>query len=182
MIKSTLLSLASVGAVLALAGCNAGPLLKTGSLKPSTVAATPKPSTPIDRALHVAATSARAQKCGFYFDATALRTNFLAAEAALTSAPADLTKISQSYDYTAIKVAQSIKNSESYCDKARTAAIKTSLQAALAGNYEPPAKKAEKAASGGLGNFFESDSTPEKFDKDNIYDPILNPKKRPGAG
>lgn len=179
MIRVASISIAAVALILS--GCNAGPLLKTGALKPTPVADAPKPSTPIDRALHIAATSARAHRCGFYFDGAALRTNFLAAEAALAPAPADLTKIGQSYDYTALKVAQSIKNSEAYCNEARTAAIKKSLQSALAGNYEAPAKETKKA-SGGLGDFFDVDSAPEKFDKDNIYDPILNPKKRPGAG
>ena len=145
---------------MALTACNAGPLLKTGSLTSAPVAAVPKPSTPVDRALHVAATSARAHKCGFYFDASALRTNFLAAEAALAPPAAELNKIGQSYDYTALKIAQSIKSTEKYCSKTRTASIKKSLQAALAGNFEPPPKKVTKKSTGVLApNRFGQDLT-----------------------
>jgi hypothetical protein len=181
MIRIAFDSFALAITALALTACNAGPLLKTGSLTSAPVAAAPKPSTPVDRALHVAATSARAHKCGFYFNAPALRTNFLAAEAALAPASSELTKIGQSYDFTALKITQSIKSSEAYCSKSRTASIKKSLQAALAGNFEPPPKKVAKTASGGLGSLLDSDAAPEKFDKDHIFDPILNPKKKPGA-
>ncbi len=93
---------------------------------------------------------------------------------------AELSKIGQSYDFTALKIAQSIKSSETYCSKARTATIKKSLQAALAGNFEPPPKVAKKT-SGVFGSLLEADSAPAKFDKDHFRDPVLNPKKRPGA-
>ena len=181
MTRFAFASFALAIAALALGACNAGPLLKTGSLTSAPVAVAPKPSTSIDRALHVAATSSRAHKCGFYFDAPALRSNFLAAEAALAPPASELTKIGQSYDFTALKIAQSIKSSEAYCNKARTASVKKSLQAALAGNFEPPPKKVAKTASGGFGSLLETDAAPEKFDKDHLFDPILNPKKRPGA-
>ncbi|MFY0615655.1 MAG: hypothetical protein JXQ99_29270 [Hyphomicrobiaceae bacterium] len=177
MIKCIATSSALVFAALSTAGCGAGSLLKTGSVATKPVAATPKPATSIDRALHVASTSARAQKCGFYFDAPALRTSFLTAEAARGTAVEVLSKTSQSYDYTALKVASAIKQSETYCTKARTASIKTSLQGALAGNYDPPVKNAV-AQSSGLADLLETDNAgPEKFDRDSIYDPVLNEKK-----
>lgn len=170
------MSLAAVG----LAGCNAGSLLQTGSVKPTATAATaqPQPATPIDRALHVASTSARAHKCGFYFDAPALRQSFLAAEAARGTDGALLTKAGQSYDYTALKVAASIKETEAYCSNDRTASIKNSLQKMLAGNFEPPVKK-PVAASGGLASILESDvARPEKFDPETIYDPAMSGRRR----
>ena len=120
--------------------------------------------------MHVAATSARAHKCGFYFDAPALRTNFLTAETTRGTAGDAVTKAGQSYDYTALKVAASIKDSAVYCTKARTASVKKSLQGALAGNFEPPVKKAA-TTSGGLANLLEADSTPKAFDPEEIFDP-----------
>ena len=180
MIKNFTTSLAFTLTALIVAGCGAGSLLQTGSIskQPAAAAAAPKQATPIDRALYVAATSARAHKCGFYFDPAALRTNFLAAEAGRGTAGDLLTKAGQSYDYTALKVASSIKESDAYCTNARTASIKTSLQNALAGNFDPPVKKVV-AQSSGLADLFETDSAgPEKFNKDKIYDPVLNDDER----
>ena len=71
---------------LALGGCGSSalpglPNLTTGSLSPTPAAAPEvKPITPVDRALHIATTSARAQKCGYNFDPARLRESFLAAE------------------------------------------------------------------------------------------------------
>lgn len=170
----------ALATALMLAACNAGPLLKTGSLSttaaPAAAPAEPKPSTPIDRTLHVAATAARAQKCGFYFDAGTLRSNFLTAEATRGTTAETLAKIGQSYDYTARKVAASIKDSEAYCNNVQTASIRKSLQGALAGNFEPPPKKV--ASSGGLADIFGYEGEPEKFDADEFYDPVLNSKKK----
>ena len=78
--SGTLGALAIASLSLVLAACNAAPLLQTGSLAPTAAEAPPKPATSVDRALSVAATSARAQKCGYYFDPNGLRANFLAAE------------------------------------------------------------------------------------------------------
>lgn len=177
MTKNVLTWPALALATLGLAACNAGSLLKTGSLTTAPAPVAPKPTTAIDRALHVAATSARAHKCGFYFDAAALRGNFLTAEGARGTAGEALTKAGQSYDYTALKVAASIKDSEAYCSKARTASIKKSLQVTLAGNFEPPVKKVA-ATSGGLAGLLESDSAPEAFDRGAIYDPVFNDAKK----
>jgi len=165
----------SVGLLsLTLAACNAGPLLKTGSL--STTPAAPKPVSATERALHVGATSARAQKCGFYFDPDALRTNFLAAEAARGTPPDALAQTERSYVYTTKSIALKIPNAEVYCTAARTEKIKTSLQAALAGNFDPPVKKVVAATdNGGLLGLFDGDGEPEKkWDPNTIYDPILN--------
>lgn len=182
MMKPSALGLTTALTTLLLAGCNAGPLLKTGSLSataaPSAAPAQPKPSTPVDRALFVAATSARAQKCGFYFDAGTLRSNFLAAEATRGTSVETLATIGKSYDYTALKVAASIKDSEAFCGRARTASIRKSLQGALAGNFEPPPKKAV-ASSGGIGDIFSYEAEPEKFDTDALFDPVLSGKKKP---
>lgn len=164
-------------ASLVFAACNAGPLLQTGSLSAATpvaAPATPKIASPVDRALHMGATSARAQKCGFYFDAAALRTNFLAAEAA-RGTPADgLAKTGQSFDFTTRSVASKITDSESYCTKDRTAVIKAALQKALAGDYEPPVETAANSGSNGALSWLEGDAKSNKFNPNEIYDPLLN--------
>jgi len=163
-----------------IAGCNAGPLLKTGSLSNKPAPAAPKPVTALDRAIHVGATTARARRCGFYFDAATLRANFLAAETARGTAQPELTKITKSYDYTAKTIASKITDSESYCTKARNTAIKGSLQRALAGDFEPP-KKTPSEDNGGLFGFLDADVVDDnKFNRDAIYDPLLNePGKAP---
>lgn len=173
-------SLTAVG--LALAACNAAPLLQpgsliqTGSLTKPQAAVVPKVTTPTDRALYVAATAARAQKCGFYFDPAALRNNFLAAETARGTPPNAITRTGQSYDYTAKSISAKITKPETYCSKARTTVIKASLQNALAGNYEPPVKKkVVDNNDGGLFGLFENVETKKTvFNPDHIYDPQLH--------
>jgi hypothetical protein len=181
MQRSTVYIFCLAAATLGLAACNAGPLLKTGSLTSTEAAAPPLPAGPVDRALHVAATSVRAQKCGFYFDPVALRTNFLAAEAARGTPPEQLAKTGQSYDFTATSISSKITDPEKYCDANRTNTIKTSLQSVIAGNYEPPVKTAAPK-SGGLLEFLEGDDTSKTvFNPDHIYDPLLNDKSEKKA-
>ena len=167
--------IAALPAVIALivAGCSGLPSLTTGSVaKPA--AALPKPSTPIDRALHVAATSARAQKCGYFFDPAKMRTNFIAAETVRGATPDVLAKLTQSYDFTVKRVSASIKDSSSFCSKDKTAGIKTSLQRALAGDFEPPVKKkTEVAGGGGLFGDFEAPLEKKVFNPGHVYDPLL---------
>lgn len=168
---------------LGLVGCNAGPLLQTGSISSTPIDAKPvaaKPVTPAERALHVAATSTRAKKCGFFFEPETLKANFLAAEAARGITPDELSQAEKTYVYTSKSIALKIPNAEAYCTKERTASIKTSLTAALAGNFEPPPKKVAKKESGGLLGLFDTDVVKEeKWDPNTIYDPMMNdPNKR----
>jgi len=160
---------------LALAACNAGPLLQTGSLSPAATNAAPKVASPMDRTLHVAATSARAQKCGYFFDPNALRANFLAAEAQRGTPPETLAKLGPAYDYTNRTVAGRIADSQSYCaGTSRTAEIKGSLQQALAGNFEAPASKKQDSSGGIFAGLESPDTGPTTFDPNHIYDPLLN--------
>ncbi len=160
---------------LALGACNAGPLLQTGSLSPAATTAAPKVATPMDRTLHIAATSARAQKCGYFFDPNALRANFLAAEAQRGTPPETVAQLGQSYDFTNRTVAGKIADSESYCaSEGRTSQIKTSLQQALAGNFEVPPPKKEEDQGGLFAGFEARDTSADTFNPDHIYDPLLN--------
>ncbi len=132
-----------------LGGCaqSAANLLNTGSIggnKPAQAAAPPPPPTPADRALHVAATSARAQKCGYYFDPAKLKSDYLGFEAANGLAADGLAGITRLYDFTQAKIAGTIAADAEYCNSERTAEIKTQLNKYLAGDYAAPPRKAKK--------------------------------------
>lgn len=134
---------------LALGGCSLGQGLTTGSVfggqQANAGAATPpppKPATAEDRTTQVAATSARAERCGFNFNPDRLRANFLAAEAAATP-PVDM---SQRYDVTRRSVIAAIVSDEGYCTEGRTRAIKADLGRHLAGDFSPVPKKPEVAS------------------------------------
>lgn len=177
MTTTTITRLSLIVATLSFAGCNAAPLLQTGSLSAITAAtpAAPKVVTPVDRAFHVAATSARAEKCGFFFDPVSLRTNYLAAEGQRGTPPDMLAKAEQSYDYTAKSVAAKITDSEQYCTTNQTTVIKAALQSTLTGNFDPPAEKPPEPDSGIFGNLMDGGSATEtRFNPNEIYDPLLN--------
>ncbi len=74
---------------LSLGGCGAKlPSLSTGSLLGgSKPVANINPNDPVTRTMDVAATSARAIKCGYNFDPVKLKSQFLTSET--TSSPAD---------------------------------------------------------------------------------------------
>ena len=175
MKNASLLPLLLATTSLALAACNAGPLLQTGSLTPKPADAAPKPATALDRALHAAATAARAQKCGYFFDPGALRTNFLTAEAQRGTPQPELAKITEAYDYTHRTISGKIANSEEYCaSEERTTGIKSSLNQLLAGNFEPPQAKKKEEAGGLFASFDLEDNRQEVFNPGHIYDPLLN--------
>ncbi len=172
----TLTLLTAVGA--GLGACSGLPSLTTGSLAANPAASEPeqKVATPVDRALHVAATSARAQKCGYFFDPAKLRDSYLANETQRGATPEVLAQVAQSYDFTQTRVAASIKNSATFCSQSQTAEIRGSLQRALAGDFEPAPKAKEVADVGWFGNF-EASQGREDFNRDHIYDPLLNPDR-----
>lgn len=142
-----------VGALAAACSNTASQILETGSIFGGTqseaTAATPPPQpTATDRALQVAAVSARAQKCGYVFDPAALRQAFLAAEAASGVSVADLGGLSARYDYTAREVAKRIAPEADYCSADRTRVIKADLNRHLAGDFAP--RRVAAKSSGGL--------------------------------
>lgn len=140
-----------LAAALALAGCSGSSALTTASLTgggngPAAAAAPagPPPSDPTSRALQVAATSARATRCGFYFDPQKLKSSFLAAEAAQGAGPEQLQKIEREYDFTRASVAKKIAEDPGYCSDLKTQEIKRDLNRHLAGDFTPTPKKPEK--------------------------------------
>ena len=156
--------IATLALAATLGGCANGNPLQTGSLfggATKTAAAAPQAQNdPVSRAFQVGSTAARAQKCGFNFDAVKLRTQFIAAETATN--PADAAKVTQIYDtaYRGVTRAVADKN-EDYCTGGKVAAIKSALNRHMTGDYspEPPAPVAEE--DGGLfGSAGSSSSSP----------------------
>jgi len=102
-----------------------------------------KPEDPMSRPIQVGWTSARASHCGFVFDPTRLRSDFLAAEIRSGIPQNEMVKIAQAYDYTRESVLATIKDNLSYCNKERTDAIRRDLNRYLAGDYAPTARMAQ---------------------------------------
>lgn len=150
-------------------GCSntASDLLSTGSLfssKPAQPAAAPA-ATATDRAIQVGAVSARAQKCGYFFDPAKLRANFLAAETAQGLTPEQVAKLGQDYDTVLARVAAAIAKDAGYCGGGKTAEIKGDLGRHLAGDFAPP-KKATEASTLML---LEADETTKAMDREAIF-------------
>lgn len=159
-------------AVTSLAGCGASlPGISTGSLFGASTAATAAPTAPViandptSRAVQVGRTAARAQKCGFNFDQTKLRTQFLASESASLTTAADSDKLAQSFDASYRGVAKAISaQGEDYCTAQKSQAIKTALTRHLAGDYTPSPPEPVVEDDGGLFGGFGSSSD----DEDNV--------------
>ena len=170
MAKSTRISasLACLGLATALGACSLGNAsLTTGALFGSGDAAKAAPAvvavaTPADRALHVGATTARAQRCGYVFDPAGTRAAYLAYEANQGTAGDVLGRTEKSYDYTVASVAKSIAGNDGYCDDEQTAIIKRDLTRVLAGDFSAPAAKANVTNNNWWGGAAPSD----KFDRD----------------
>lgn len=161
MALGSLLRLTLIGGLaFSAAGCASDGGLSTGALigggSNNTAKALPNNNTPTGRALHVGSVSGRATKCGFNFDAAALRANYIAAEASGGTAVADLAKIERIYDSGYRGVLAAAAREPDYCNSKRTYVIKTSLNKALAGDYSPPPLKTQQDA-GLFGGFFDQD-------------------------
>jgi acetyl esterase/lipase len=127
-------------AVLALGGCSSGGGLTTGSLFGSSQAgyvAAAQPPTSSARAAQVGAVSARAAKCGFNFDAAALKASFMSAETAQAADQASLAKTEREYDTIRGKVASAISKDSDFCTDSKSSEIKADLTRHLAGDFTP---------------------------------------------
>jgi hypothetical protein len=98
------------------------------------------PEDPLAKPIQVAWTSARASHCGFVFNPTQLRSDFMAAQVQAGNTPEQMQKIERAYDYTLESVTSTIKDDMRYCNKERTAAIRNDLNRYLAGDYTPSAR------------------------------------------
>lgn len=152
-------ALCGIGLAVGLAACS-GPgnggssSLITGSIfsgPPKTAASADgapavKPEDPLARPANVAWISARAVKCGFYFDPAKLRQSFLAAQAAEGVRADQLAAMQRTYDASFTRVTNALAENDSYCDAQQTAEIKASLNRHLAGDFSTakPTKVAAK--------------------------------------
>lgn len=158
-----------------LAGC-AGSGLTTGSLlsgsSASQVAApTPPVATPTDRALQVAATSARAVKCGYYFDASKLKAAYIASEAQSGAAPDQMQRIEREFDAARGAVVNQIAKNPDYCSDERTREIKADLTRHLAGDYTPSRKVQASSGGGWLDGLTDSNTGREVMNPEWIKNP-----------
>lgn len=101
-----------------------------------------KPEDPLARPTQVAWTSARARHCGFIFDPSRLRSDYLAAEVRKGATESQMEKLKKTYDYTLDSVTITIQDNPTYCNKSRTDAIRKDLNRYLAGDYTPSARAA----------------------------------------
>jgi hypothetical protein len=158
----------AVAVFLALTGCSGGSSgLTTGSLFGSSEA---KPVTDerTERALQVAATSARATKCGYNFDPAKLRQAYLTYETAQGATPEQLAKVERAYDYTRTSISEKIGKAEDFCSEEKTKIIKADLTRHLTGDFSAP-KKTEVAVPSG---WWTNPSNAEPLDREKIFDPL----------
>lgn len=101
---------------------------------------------PESRAIQVAWTSARAVKCGFYFDRNQLRQSFLSAEQNQGTIGDQLKKAQLTYDFTYRSISMKIKDDQQYCSSKSVEAIRKDLNRHLAGDFRPSARS-QKAES-----------------------------------
>lgn len=134
-------------------------------------AAAIKNDDPNARAVQVGWTAARAQRCGFIFDAAKLKSNFLAAEAARGSGPGTSTNPEKAYDQSFTSISAKIKDEADYCSKKKSDEIKADLQRHLAGNYDAnlPNQNQKVATSGGFFDGLISDEPQKAFDQKNFW-------------
>ena len=88
-------------------------------------------------------TSARAERCGFYFDPGKLRASYLAYESR-QSPPEVMAKVEKTYDATFKNIRATTGADPDYCTDGKSAEIKKDLTRHLAGDFTPTPKKPEK--------------------------------------
>ncbi len=130
---------------------------------------------PKSRPVSVAWTSARAKRCGFYFDPAKLKINYLAYERTVGATPEDLARIEKMYDATFQTTSTRVSADPDYCSDHRGLEIKADLQRHLAGDFAPNLPKPKAVASCGFFGCAESVSnepfSSKKFWQDKDKDP-----------
>ncbi len=153
-------ALALLGIATLLGGCGASlGNVTTGSLFGGAAKVpAPPPNDPTARAMQVGTTSARALKCGFNFDPSKLRTQFLASETA--AAPAESTKLVQIYDTAFSGISKAVAGQgEAYCSASKTGAIKQALNRHLTGDYTPSPPEPVEEETGIFGDLGDTSGT-----------------------
>ncbi|NJO36001.1 MAG: hypothetical protein HC869_25935 [Rhodospirillales bacterium] len=145
---ASVLLLSSAGLLAACGNSASG--LTTGATPPAgELPAAINNEDPLARPVAVAWTSARAQRCGFYFDPTKLRATYLAYEAK-QSGGEQLAKAEKSYDSTFKIIRDRVSSDPDYCTDRKGREIKTELQRHLAGDFTPKLPQAKKVETCGM--------------------------------
>jgi hypothetical protein len=163
------------------AGCSnsAGGLLATGSAgAPAETPAGLSNEDPAARPVAVAWTSARAKRCGFYFDPAKLKINYLNYERTQGASAEQLAKIEKNYDTTFKGTSDRVAQDPDYCSERKGLDIKADLQRHLAGDYTPNLPKPKPVASCGFWGCAESVSDKPFSSTDFWKEKDKNPKNR----
>jgi hypothetical protein len=145
------------------AGCsNSSAGLTTGSLGllPADAPAAVSNEDTMARPVAVAWTSARAKRCGFYFDPAKLKTSYLAYEATQGAAGEQYGKIEKAYDTSYRVTSEKISLDPDYCTDSKGLEIKANLERHLAGDYTPNLPKPKHIASCGFWGCTSSSDVP----------------------
>ncbi len=135
------------------AGCgNSSAGLTTGStgLLPADAPVPLSNEDPAARPVAVAWTSARAKRCGFYFDPAKLKTQYLAYETSRGATGEQFGKIEKAYDQSYRVTSEKISSDPDYCSERKGLEIKVDLERHLAGDYTPNLPKPKNVASCGF--------------------------------
>ena len=162
-----------LGAGLA-AGCGGN---GAGLTTASTAAKSKVPSNddPLARPTFVAWTSARAKRCGFFFDAAKLKASYLAYES--KQGAGDLANIERTYEQTFKSTSDTVWANNDYCSEKKGAEIKQELSRHLSGDYAPNFPKPKVVADCGVFGCsssvsdepFDSKKFWQKNDADKVY-------------
>lgn len=154
--RLTALASASVvsASLLALAGCSKPDAAPAPSFTSSTAAiATPAADQPQvvndadTRVLQVAWTSARADKCQFYYDLPKLKAAYLASEVQGGASEVEMSRIDKAFEFTRASVAGRLATKSNYCqDERNVRAVKSDLARYLTGDFSARAVTAQTAA------------------------------------
>jgi hypothetical protein len=124
---------------------------------------------PMARPIGVAMTSARAKRCGFYFDAGKLRASYLAYEARQTTRE-QLGSFEKSYDSTFKVISERISGEPDYCTDQKGTEIKADLTRHLQGDFTPNFPKAKVVESCGFFGCNPYANPDEKLDVKKFWD------------
>jgi hypothetical protein len=153
--RLTALAGASVvlAALIGLSGCSkpeAAPSF-TSSTSAIAVPAASQPQIVNDantRVLQVAWTSARADKCQFYYELPKLKAAYLASEVQGGAGEVEIARIDKAFDFTRASVAGRLATKSTYCqDEGNIRAIKSDLARYLTGDFSARAVSPQTAAA-----------------------------------
>ena len=131
---------------------------------------------PMARPIQVAWTSARAQRCGFYFDPAKLKASYLSYETRQGAAGEQLGKLQNTYDTTFKSISARVSADPDYCTDKKGTEIKADLQRHLAGDFTPNLPKPKTADPCGFFGCPTSSDPDEKFNAKKMFDDLERKK------